>query len=73
MKSELLKLLDYKAWANHLTFSALSGVSDDELSKERETNFKTIPATLNHVYVVDDIFKAHLLGKQHGYLSLIHI
>jgi uncharacterized damage-inducible protein DinB len=69
MLNELLKLLKYKLWANEITFSALSKVSEDELYKVRETNFKNILLTLNHVYVVDDIFKSHLLSERHGYLS----
>ena len=24
---------------------------------------------LNHVYVIDDIFRSHLLGKNHGYTT----
>jgi uncharacterized damage-inducible protein DinB len=67
LQKELLKLLRYKTWANRLTFSSLSDLPDSELYKERETNFKTIISTLNHVYVVDDIFKAHLQGVPHGY------
>jgi uncharacterized damage-inducible protein DinB len=66
-KKELLKLLRYKKWANTITFESLSSLPESELFKERETNFKTIVSTLNHVYVVDDIFKAHLTGVSHGY------
>jgi uncharacterized damage-inducible protein DinB len=62
-------LLKYKAWANDITFSSLADVPDSELYKERKTNFKNIVSTLNHVYVVDDIFKAHLSNEQHGYTS----
>ena len=69
MLSELLKLVKYKAWANEITFSALSKISGAELYKKRETNFKNISSTLNHVYVVDDIFKSHLLSKEHSYSS----
>lgn len=69
MLNELLKLLNYKAWANEITFAALSDIPQEELYKLRETNFKTIVSTMNHVYVVDDIFKAHLLAEKHGYSS----
>lgn len=65
--NELLKLVKYKSWANEVTFSALSKISDVEFFKPRDTNFKNIPSTLNHVYVVDDIFKSHLLGTTHHY------
>ncbi len=67
MLNEISKLIRYKSWANEVTFSALSNISDVELCKNRETNFNNIPSTLNHVYVVDDIFKAHLLGENHNY------
>jgi len=67
LKKELSKLIAYKQWANQLTFESLSHLPDSELYKERETNFKTIVSTLNHVYVVDDIFKAHLTGMSHSY------
>jgi len=69
MLNELSKLLEYKAWANNVTFSSLSSVDNDELYKTRPTNFKNIIQTLNHVYVVDDIFKSHLLSKSHNYSS----
>jgi len=61
--------LKYKAWANKITFAALVDLPDSEIYKERQTNFKNIASTLNHVYTVDDIFKAHLNGVGHGYTS----
>jgi len=67
MLGELLKLIKYKAWANEITFSALSKISCVELYKKRDTNFESISSTLNHVYVVDDIFKSHLQSKEHSY------
>lgn len=67
IKTELAKLTRYKSWANDITFSALSNVSQEELYKERPTNFSTIVSTLNHVYVVDDIFKSHLTHTPHHY------
>jgi len=61
--------LKYKAWANKITFSSLVDLPGSEIYKERETNFKNIASTLNHVYTVDDIFRAHLNGVSHGYTS----
>ena len=69
MLDELLKFVKYKVWANEVTFSALSKISNAELYKTRDTNFKNILSTLNYVYVVDDIFKSHLLGEVHSYSS----
>ncbi|WP_246814289.1 DinB family protein [Kiloniella majae] len=57
----------YKAWATEITFEALSKLPEEELVKPRQTNFGNILHTLNHVYVVDDIFRAHLEGQKHHY------
>ncbi len=62
-------LTKYKAWANEITFSAVSGLPDGEATKQRQTRFGNIVHTLNHVYVIDAVFKAHLLGKPHGYTA----
>jgi uncharacterized damage-inducible protein DinB len=35
--------------------------------RERKTLFKSIIGTLNHIYVVDLIWKAHLEGREHGF------
>ena len=62
-------LTKYKAWANEITFSAVSGLPDGEATKQRQTRFGNIVHTLNHVQVIDAVFKAHLLGKPHGYTA----
>ena len=64
---EHLMLMRYKAWMMDITCEALWAVPEVELRKERPTTFRTILSTLNHIYVVDDIFKAHLTGEGHGY------
>jgi len=33
----------------------------------RKTRYRNIVHTLNHVYVIDSVFKAHLLGREHGH------
>lgn len=60
-------LLGYKAWADEITFESLKELPDSELYKERKTSFKNIVYTLNHIYVIDDIFKAHLSNESHNY------
>ena len=69
MHKAVKQIVRYKAWANEITFSALSRVAEDELYKEYKTKFKSIANTLNHVYVVDNIFKSHLSKTVHGYTS----
>lgn len=58
--SVLQSLFDYKAWANTELFDVLETVSS-------EAELHTAIRTLNHIYVVDRIFQAHLLGEPHGY------
>jgi len=40
-----------------------------ELELERQTLFKTFIGTLNHSYVVDLIWQAHLTGRPHGFTA----
>ena len=67
--NQVQMLTRYKAWANKATFEAVSALPEEEITKTRQTLFKTIIHTLNHVYVVDDIFQAHLEGGEHGYTA----
>ncbi|MBD1918328.1 MULTISPECIES: DinB family protein [Cyanophyceae] len=68
--SETIKrLTGYKAWANEITFSAVTSLPKGEATKERETRFGNIVHTLNHVYVIDCIFKAHLEKTTHPYTA----
>ena len=62
-------LTRYKAWANDLIFSAVSELPYEEAIKQRNTRFGNIVHTLNHVYVIDDVFQAHLQGREHGYTA----
>lgn len=64
-----LKMLRYKAWANEISYSTAATLPVEELTRVRSTNFKTIAFTLNHIYVVDDIFKAHLTAVSHSYTA----
>jgi uncharacterized damage-inducible protein DinB len=38
-----------------------------ELTRARPGPFRNILHTLNHVYVIDQIFQAHLEGRAHGF------
>lgn len=64
-----LKMLRYKAWASEISYATAATLPDEELTRVRSTNFGTIAFTLNHLYVVDDIFKAHLTGVPHAYTA----
>ena len=67
LKETIVKLMDFKRWANKRTFGFAMSLTEEEALKHRNTHFGNIVHTLNHVYVVDDIFRAHLEGRSHGY------
>ncbi|WP_460123069.1 DinB family protein [Pseudomonas sp. S2_C03] len=60
-------LVDYKRWANRLLFDSLAALPPGEVSKERVSVFPNIIGILNHIYVVDCIWKAHLEGGGHDF------
>src|SRR5688572_10222692 len=62
-------LTRYNAWANQLMFDAVAALPPDEATKERQTLFKNMVHTLNHNYVIDEIWRAHLEGRDHGYAA----
>jgi uncharacterized damage-inducible protein DinB len=68
-KSFASMLIHYKAWANEVVYSIVSGLPEGEATKQRPTLFKNMVHTLNHVYVVDSIFRGHLQGVPHGYTA----
>jgi uncharacterized damage-inducible protein DinB len=60
-------LTRYNKWANELIFDAVAQLPPGEATKPRATLFKNMVHTLNHNYVIDRIFQAHLEGRSHGY------
>ena len=62
-------LAHYKAWADRVIFDGVAALPEGEAQKERHTLFKTIIGTLNHIYVVDLIWQAHLEGREHGFTA----
>jgi len=61
----LTTLFAQKSWANRELFDVLASVT----STEHAASLHTAIRTLNHIYVVDRIFRAHLLGVQHPYAA----
>lgn len=62
-------LTRYNAWANQVMFEAVSKLPEGEATKPRQSLFKNIVHTLNHSYVIDRVFQAHLQGREHGYTA----
>ena len=60
-------LTRYNAWANEVMFKAVAALPAGEAEKPRPSVFKNMVHTLNHNYVIDRIFQAHLEGRAHGY------
>jgi uncharacterized damage-inducible protein DinB len=63
-------LMRYNAWANKTLFDAVAALPAGEAVKERTSLFKNMVNTLNHLYVVDLIWRAHLEGREHGIAAL---
>ncbi len=61
----LQSLFAQKSWANNELFNALAAVNAQEHAGAVHTAIRT----LNHIYVVDRIFQAHLQGQPHGYAA----
>ena len=56
-------LTRYNAWANGLIFDAVAALPAGEALKPRKSLFKNMVHMLNHNYVIDRIFQAHLEGR----------
>jgi uncharacterized damage-inducible protein DinB len=61
----LQSLFAQKAWTNTELFQRLGTVDP----AQHATALHTALRTLNHIYVVDHIFRAHLLGESHAYTA----
>ena len=59
-------LARYKAWANERLYATLAGISDTDLAAPSPIFAGSILRTLNHVYLMDVVWKSHLLGVPHG-------
>lgn len=65
----LTKLLRYKAWADDCLYMSLAKLPDAVLTAQQPIIFGSILRTLNHVYAMDLVWKAHLEGTTHGFTS----
>ena len=64
-KKILASLFAQKAWANRELFDVVASVS----AAEHADSLHAAVRMLNHIYVVDRIFRAHLLNEKHGYTA----
>jgi uncharacterized damage-inducible protein DinB len=61
----LREMFRYNAWANDEFFTKLERLDPAQQGEPRHLSIRT----LNHCYVVNQIFVAHLTGAQHGYTA----
>lgn len=59
----LQALFGHKSWANNELFNQLATLDTTQHAEPLHTAIRT----LNHIYVADRIFRAHLIGEAHGY------
>ena len=69
-KDTVQMLTRYNAWANKTIFEAMAALPAGETNKERPTIFRNMTNTLNHIYVVDLIWRAHVEQRPHGIAAL---
>lgn len=56
----------YKAWADDVFLSAISALPSEALTMPQPIIFGSLIRTLNHVCMMDYVWRCHLLGKPHG-------
>ena len=64
-----IMLATYSDWADQVLFKAMEKLPEGAVYQTRQTLFGTMIGTLNHNYQVDLIWRAHLLGEEHGFSS----
>jgi len=60
-------LARYNAWSDEVMYEAVAALPPGEAERPRTSLFRNMVHTLNHIYVVDRIWQAHLEGRDHGY------
>jgi len=69
MSDRLRTLMRYKQWANELVFAAAAKLPEAELTAPRKIVFGSMLRTLNHVHAMDEVWRAHLEGRPHGFTT----
>ena len=69
-KTYLSTLIDYNAWANEVTYTDVSKLPPEEITKKWETPLQSIYVSLHHLLNVDNIWLGNMQGKGHNYQTL---
>lgn len=62
-------LTRYNKWANNVLLNAMADLPPEEVTKKRDAAFGGMSFALAHIIIVDQIWRAHLLGIDHGFKS----
>ncbi len=63
-------LARYNRWANRVIFEAVAALPEGEPAKERASQSRNMLHTLNHNYIIDDLWRTQLQGGGHRYTAL---
>ncbi len=69
--NNLRMLMRYGAWADARIYEAVSALPEGVATARRVSGFGNMVNTLQHAYIVDLMWKAHLEGKPHGFTSRV--
>lgn len=69
MLQNIRMLSRYAAWANDRLYETLDHLPGNELTKPHPIVFGSILRTLNHVYVMDLVWRTHLQETRHGFTT----
>ena len=67
--NHLQMLTRYKAWADQQLLAVASGMSEEALAAPQSIVFGSLLRTMHHVYAMDLVWQANLLGQSHGFTS----
>ena len=63
-------LAKFNRWANARLHSAAASISQDEVAKDRGAFFGSILGTLNHIYLVDLLYRDRIEGRASTFKGL---
>lgn len=67
--NEQQSFVRYMRWANHVFYEACAELTTDELRAKRPLPFDSMLSLLNHVYMIQLVWQAHLQDRPHGFTS----
>ena len=63
----------FNGWANERLYDSCSQLSEDDYARERRAFFGSIHKTLNHILVVDQLWRGRIEGWKPAFTSLADI